>query len=97
MKSRSLPLKTLSEHPITLRWRPAGPDGPKLYSLPAPNGKIQATIDPDRPEGSAVSLWESDAILLYLAEKSGQFVPADPADRFQVKDGGQRARLGVHA
>jgi len=47
----------------------------------SPNNKIPAIIDPDGPNGAPISVFESGAILLYLAEKSGQFIPSDPARR----------------
>lgn len=49
-----------------------------------PNGKIPAIIDPDGPGGQPLGLFESGAILLYLAEKTGKFLPADPAMRWQT-------------
>jgi GST-like protein len=49
-----------------------------------PNNKIPAIIDPNGPGGQALALFESGAILLYLAEKTGQFLPADPAARYET-------------
>ena len=49
-----------------------------------PNGKIPAIIDPDGPGGQPLGLFESGAILVYLAEKTGQFIPADAAGRYRA-------------
>jgi len=49
-----------------------------------PNGKIPAIIDPAGPGGEPLALFESGAILLYLADKSRQFIPADPARRWET-------------
>ncbi|MDQ8030087.1 MAG: glutathione S-transferase N-terminal domain-containing protein, partial [Brevundimonas sp.] len=57
--------------------------GPEFLSL-NPNGKIPAIIDPDGPGGKPLALFESGAILVYLAEKTGQLIPADAAGRYET-------------
>lgn len=49
-----------------------------------PNNKIPAILDPDGPGGRPLALFESGAILWYLAEKTGQCLPADPAARYET-------------
>lgn len=49
-----------------------------------PNGKIPAIIDREGPDGRALALFESGAILLYLAEKSGRFLPRDPRGKWSA-------------
>ena len=56
---------------------------PEFLSL-NPNGKIPAIIDPDGPGGKPLGLFESGAILQYLAEKTGKLLPADAARRYQT-------------
>jgi GSH-dependent disulfide-bond oxidoreductase len=56
---------------------------PEFLSL-NPNNKIPAIIDPDGPEGRPLPLFESGAILLYLAEKTGQFIPSTASARYET-------------
>jgi GST-like protein len=49
-----------------------------------PYGKIPAIIDPNGPNGKPLPLFESGAILLYLAEKTGKLLPRDPAARYET-------------
>ncbi|SAI68796.1 glutathione S-transferase [Bordetella ansorpii] len=56
---------------------------PEFLSL-SPNNKIPAILDPDGPDGRPLPLFESGAILVYLAAKSGQFMPQDVAARYET-------------
>jgi GSH-dependent disulfide-bond oxidoreductase len=56
---------------------------PEFKSL-NPHGKIPAIIDPHGPGGRPLPLFESGAILVYLADKTGQFMPTDPAARYKT-------------
>jgi GSH-dependent disulfide-bond oxidoreductase len=50
----------------------------------SPNNKIPAIVDSEGPDGQPISLFESGAILLYLAGKTGKFLPADTRGKYQV-------------
>ena len=50
----------------------------------SPNNKIPAIVDPDGPGGEAISLFESGAILIYLARKTGKLMPTDDRERYTV-------------
>ena len=54
---------------------------PEFLSL-NPNNKIPAIIDPDGPDGKPLGLFETGAILIYLADKTGKFLSKDPAERY---------------
>ena len=56
---------------------------PEFLSL-NPNGKIPAILDPNGPRGKPLGLFESGAILQYLAEKTGKLMPADPGRRYET-------------
>ena len=56
---------------------------PEFLSL-NPNNKIPAIIDPDGPDSKPLALWESGAILQYLAEKTGRLMPSDASEKAQV-------------
>jgi GST-like protein len=56
---------------------------PEFLSL-NPNNKIPAILDPNGPDGKPLGLFESGAILVYLASKAGKFIPADTAGRYET-------------
>jgi GSH-dependent disulfide-bond oxidoreductase len=56
---------------------------PEFLKL-SPNNKIPAITDPDGPDGKPISLFESGAILVYLAAKTGKFMPASDRAKFEV-------------
>ncbi|MBB3639500.1 MULTISPECIES: glutathione S-transferase N-terminal domain-containing protein [Variovorax] len=56
---------------------------PEFLSL-NPNNKIPAILDPDGPGGKPLALFESGAILVYLAEKTGKLIPQDAAGRYET-------------
>src|SRR5690606_10827534 len=56
---------------------------PEFLSL-NPNNKIPAILDPNGPDGKPLALFESGAILIYLADKTGQFIPEQLARRYET-------------
>ena len=56
---------------------------PAFLSL-NPNNKIPAIIDPNGPDGKPLPLWETGVILIYLADKTKQFMPLDAAGRYET-------------
>ena len=60
----------------------AGEQDMDAFRAICPNGRIPAIVDHDGPDGDALALFESGAILLYLAQKTGLFLPDDERDRW---------------
>ena len=73
----------LPYEPHLVSFETADQTSPAFLSL-NPNNKIPAIIDPDGPGGAPLALFESGAILLYLAEKSGKCIPPDAAGRYET-------------
>ena len=74
---------SLSYEPHLIDFAKNDQQTPEFLSL-NPNGKIPAIIDPNGPGGGPIGLFESGAILLYLADKTGKLVPADPGRRYEA-------------
>jgi GST-like protein len=64
----------------------AGEQSDPAFSRVSPNNKIPVIVDPDGPDGQPISVFESGAILIYLAEKSGLFLPRDGRERVAVME-----------
>ncbi len=78
LEEMGLPYKV---HPINIaKDEQFAPDFLKI----SPNNKIPAIVDPDGPGGKPVGIFESGAILLYLGEKTGKFLPKDIGERIPV-------------
>ncbi|HEY3540549.1 MAG TPA: glutathione S-transferase N-terminal domain-containing protein [Trinickia sp.] len=73
----------LPYEPHLVRFDTNDQGSPEFLSL-NPNGKIPAIIDPQGPGGKPLALFESGAILIYLADKSGKFIPRDEARRYET-------------
>jgi len=72
--------------PYEVRWTDisAGDQYAESYGAINPNRKIPAMVDHDGPGGRSITVFESGAILLYLAEKTGRLLPLDPVRRCSV-------------
>jgi glutathione S-transferase len=68
-------------HPVDIG---AGDQFKPEFLAISPNNKIPAIVDPEGPDGQPISLFESGAILLYLAGKTGRFLPADTRGKYEV-------------
>jgi GST-like protein len=73
----------LPYEPHLVRFENNDQTSPEFLSL-NPNNKIPAILDPNGPDGKPLALFESGAILIYLAEKSGQLLPHDAAGRYHA-------------
>ena len=72
----------LAYEPHLVRFDANDQTSPAFLSL-SPNNKIPAILDPHGPGGKPLALFESGAILVYLAEKTGRFIPQDAAARYE--------------
>ena len=73
----------LAYEPHTVRFDNQDQLSPEFLSL-NPNNKIPAILDPHGPGGKPLALFESGAILIYLAEKTGQLIPLDAVARYET-------------
>ncbi len=73
----------LAYEPHLVRFDSDDQKSPEFLSL-NPNGKIPAMIDPQGPGGKPLALFESGAMLIYLADKAGRLLPKDPAARYEA-------------
>ena len=73
----------LPYEPHLVRFDAGDQMSPEFLSL-NPNNKIPAILDPNGPGGKPLALWESGAILLYVADKTGRLVPRDAAARWET-------------
>jgi GST-like protein len=73
----------LPYEPHLVRFETNDQMSPEFLSL-NPNNKIPAILDPNGPDGEPLPLFESGAILIYLADKTGQFMPRDSAGRYET-------------
>lgn len=69
--------------PHTVMLNDEGVTSPEFLSL-NPNNKIPAIIDPNGPNGNPIALFESGAILVYLAEKSNKFYGKTESERYEI-------------
>ncbi|MFC6669141.1 glutathione S-transferase N-terminal domain-containing protein [Marinobacterium aestuariivivens] len=68
-------------HPIDIS---SGDQFDEAFLEISPNNRIPAIRDPEGPDGSPIELFESGAILIYLADKTGLFLPQEPCARYRV-------------
>jgi GSH-dependent disulfide-bond oxidoreductase len=73
----------LPYEPHLVRFEANDQMSPEFLSL-NPNNKIPAILDPNGPQGKPLTLFESGAILIYLADKTRQLIPSDPAGRYHT-------------